>query len=428
MAIDQIVTAVTRLVDLYFLGRLGPVVLAASSLGAMATFVLISAAMGIAIAGLAMVSRRIGEGETEAASHALWQVLMLAGGFGVVFGALGVSVSQPLLSVLGATGAVLEQGTQYLHFSFALLFLLILNLATNRVLRGAGEARTALWTMATGSAVTAALCPVLIVGVGSFGGLGIVGSALAAGAGQGVGFSLAMVMLASGRLRLRIRLQDARPDRVIMAKLLYIGLPVTGQLLLRSTSRMVLAPLIAGFGPAALAAYGIMIRLMMFPLSIGFGLGNAAGTLVGQNLGAGKPHRAEVSAWIIATANVTIMALIAIAYFLWSEELIRTLVSDSPEVVNEGVTVLRVMAPAYLFSALGVVMGRSLDGAGDTVPAMWVNLLTLWLVQLPVAFCLSRWTDLGVTGIWLGIGLANVLNAVTMALWFRRGGWKNRTV
>lgn len=428
MALDQIVTALTRLVDVYFLGQLGPAVLAASSLGSMAAFVILSAAMGISIAGLATVARRVGEKDLLGASEALWQVFFLAGAFGIFFGGIGVIISRPLLVVLGAEDEVLRQGTIYLQYTFAFLVFLILNLATNRTLRGAGEARTAFWTMATGSIITAVLCPVLITGVGSMNGLGIIGSAVAVGIGQFVGWSLAMVMLLSGRLRVRLLFSQARPNRAIMVNLIKIAAPVTGQMLLRSTSRLLLAPLIAGFGAGALAAYGIIVRLMMFPLSIGFGLGNAAGTLVGQNLGAGEPKRASTSAWMIAVANVSIMALVVLAYVIWSRELVSQMVEGGPQVVEEGVTVLWMLAPAYVFSALGVVMGRSLDGAGDTVPAMWVNLLTLWLVQLPVAYALSQWTSLGVQGIWLGIGSANVLNALTLAAWFARGSWKKKKV
>lgn len=428
MAFDQVITSTTRLIEVYYLGRLGPEVLAASSLGAMVSFVLISAAMGIGIAGLALVARRVGEGDGEAAATALAQVLVLAGAVGVLVGGFGVALSRPLLTLLGATGGVLHHGTDYLRVSFTLLPLLILSLSTNRVLRGAGEARTALWTMAVGSGVTALLTALLVTGPGPAPALGIVGAALAVGVGQGVSWTIAMVALASGRLRLRLRLRHARPQPEIMIKLVRIGLPVTGQLLLRSTSRLLLAPLITAFGPAALAAYGIMVRLMMFPLSIGFGLGNAAGTLVGQNLGAGQSKRAATSAWAVAALNVGVMALFVAGFVTWARPLVGALVEAEPEVVDQGVTVLRIMAPAYLFSALGVVMGRSLDGAGDTLPAMWVNLLTLWCVQLPAAWLLATSTALDANGIWIGIGVANALNALILAGWFARGGWTSKVV
>lgn len=428
MATDQVISAATRLGDLYFLGRLGPEVLAASSLGSMAAFVVLTASMGVGIAGLAVVARRVGEGDLEGASHSIWQILILAGAIGLGLGVLGAALAGPLLTVLGATGEVHAQGARYLQVSFLLLVLLVLNLATNRALRGAGEARTALWTMATASVVTLALLPVLVLGAGSFDGFGIVGSALSSGIGQAVGWILAMVMLLSGRLRIRLRPKGIRPDPEILWNLVRIGAPVTGQLLLRSTSRLLLAPLIASFGAPALAAYGIVVRIMMFPLSIGFGLGNAAGTLVGQNLGAGQPRRAAISAWIIAGANITIMASIVAGYVIMARPLVTMLVEGGPLVVEEGIQVLYVLAPAYVFSALGVVMGRSLDGAGDTWPAMWVNLATLWLVQLPMAYLLTLHFDLGSTGIWLGIGCANALNALTLGFWFLRGGWQKKKV
>jgi putative MATE family efflux protein len=428
MATDQVFTSLTRLADVYFLGRLGHEALAASSLGGMVAFVVLSAVLGVAVAGLAVVARRVGADDVDGAAHALWQVLALATCLGLLFGGLGVASAHPLLRLLGAEGEVLRQGTEFLRVSFLFLALLSVNIATNRALRGAGEARTALWTMATGGVVTVLLFPLLISGVGSYQGMGIVGSAVASGIGQGVSWLLAMAMLASGRLRIRLQWTGARLDLPLLGQLLRLGLPVTGQLLLRSTARLLLAPLIAAFGAAALAAYGIMVRVMMLPLSVSFGLGNAAGTLVGQNLGAGKPRRAAVSAWLVATINVVIMTSVVLVVVLWAPEVVAFLVRDGHDVQREGVSVLRLMAPAYIFSALGVVMGRSLDGAGDTLPAMWINLVTLWLVQLPLAYLLAQGMGWGTTGIWLGIGGANVLNAIILAGWFLRGGWKKKEV
>ncbi len=428
MALDQVITAATRLGDIYFLGRLGPEVLAASSLGSMAAFVVLSASMGVGIAGLAVVARRIGEGDQDAAAHSLWQILILAGLLGLTLGGLGVLLARPLLLLLGATGAVLVEGTRYLQVSFALLFLLVLNLATNRALRGSGEPRTAMVTMGIASLVTVVFYPLLILGIGPFPQLGIVGSAVATGLGQGTGWVLAMTMLFSGRLRITLKLSLLTIDRGVIKQLIKIGLPVTGQLLLRSLSRLVLAPLIASFGASALAAYGIIVRLMMFPLSVGFGLGNAAGTLVGQNLGAGKPRRGAISAWIIAGVNVLIMTIVVSGYVIFARPLVSQLVESGPGVVDEGVTVLYLMAPAYIFSALGVVMGRALDGAGDTWPAMWVNLFTLWVVQIPAAYLMVYTLDLGSAGIWLGIACSNVLNGIILALWFLRGGWRKKEI
>jgi Na+-driven multidrug efflux pump len=149
---------------------------------------------------------------------------------------------------------------------------------------------------------------------------------------------------------------------------------------------------------------------------------------VGQNLGAGKPQRAAISAWIIAGLNVLVMASVVSIYMFLARPLVQAMVRGGPEVVEEGVPLIYLLAPAYIFSALGVVMGRSLDGAGDTLPAMWVNLITLWVVQIPVAYLLARGLDMGTSGIWLGIGCSSVLNGITLALWFLRGGWRLKKV
>jgi Na+-driven multidrug efflux pump len=224
-----------------------------------------------------------------------------------------------------------------------------------------------------------------------------------------------------------INVRDLRPDFRLMWQIVRIALPSTVQMTLRSSSRLTIVGLVGVYGTFSVAGFGVGNRLLLIALIPCFGLGNAAGTLVGQNLGAKQPERAERSAWWVSAYSAGYMAVVATALFLAAPSLIA-LFDPTPEVVAHGVDFARIVSLSMIFSAVGVVLARGFDGAGNTVPAMTINLKTLWGLEVPIAFVLSRWTQLGVTGVWWGRAVANVANGVVFALWFRRGKWKEREV
>ena len=255
--------------------------------------------------------------------------------------------------------------------------------------------------------------------------MGVAGSALSTVLAYGAGLALQFYILLKGRARVRIELDKLRIDLGLMWRIITIALPSTIQMTLRALSRVTLLGIIALYGTFAVAGYGIANRILLMVLVPGFGLGNASATLVGQNLGAHQPKRAEKSAWLISGYNMALMAAAAI-FFLPLADRIISIFNANPGVVEYGSSCLKIVAVSYIFSALGIVMGRSLDGAGNTVPAMFINLFTLWVLQIPLAYLLSRFW--GTTGIWVALGVANVGNALMMALWFKRGRWKLRVV
>jgi Na+-driven multidrug efflux pump len=234
-------------------------------------------------------------------------------------------------------------------------------------------------------------------------------------------------ILLSGRARIRLSLRRLRIDLPLMWQIFRIALPSTIQMTLRSFSRATLLGIVALYGTFAVAAYGVAARVFMTVFVPGFGLGNAAATLVGQNLGAKKPDRAARSVWLISGYNVALM-LICVAVIVPFASPIVAAFEDSPEVVALGAAALRIFAIGYVFSALGSVLARALDGAGNTMPAMVINLLTLWGIQIPLAWILSQLLGWGTNGLWAGISVANLANGVIFALWFQRGRWKHRQV
>jgi len=427
MMLETGITNVAQLLDTYWVGKLGSAALAAVTISIAIRWVLNSVANGLGIGGMAVVARRTGEKDEAAAAHATWQTILLGLFMSVALGSVGLALARPLLILLGASAEVLPLGLSFLRVSFVGMFTLILQFAINAMLRGAGEARLAMQVLFLATAVTVILEPVLIFGLGPLPGLGVAGSAWASVLGFGAGLLFQTVILLRGRARIRINLHDLKPDLPLMGRIIRISLPSTVQMTLRSSSRLAIVGLVGMYGTFAMAAYGVANRMLLIALIPCFGLGNAAGTLVGQNLGAQQPDRAAKSAWWVSAYSGGYIAVCAFLLTIFAPQLVR-IFDPTPQVVELGAECIRVVAWSMILSAIGVVLARGFDGAGNTVPAMAINLLTLWGLEVPFAFGLSRWLALGITGVWWGRAIANLGNGILFAIWFRRGRWKERDV
>lgn len=427
MILETGILNVSQILDTLWVGKLGSAALAAVTISITVRWVLNSLSNGLGVGGMAVVARRTGERDHAAADHAAWQTILLGVIISALLGILGVLLARPLLVLLGADSEVLPLGMAYLRITMGGLFTLVLIFVINSMLRGAGEARLAMIVLFVATGVTVVSEYVLVFGWGPFPALGVSGSAWGNVLGFGSGVTLQAVILLSGRARIGINLHDLRPDFPLMGRIIRIALPSTVQMTLRSSSRLVIVGLIGLYGTFATAGYGVANRLLLIALIPGFGLSNAAGTLVGQNLGARKPERAERTAWWVSLYGAGYMAACVVLLFIFARPLIA-LFDPTPQVVEIGTECLRVVVPSLLPAIVGVVLGRGFDGAGDTVPAMAVNLFTLWGLEAPLAFILARWLGLGVTGIWWGRTIANTANGLLFAGWFRLGRWKRRVV
>ena len=427
MMLETGILNVAQVLDTYWVGQLGSAALAAVTISITIRWVLNSLANGLGIGGMAVVARRIGAKDQAAAEHAAWQTILLGLFASMLLSVAGLAAARPLLVLLGADADVLPLGLTYLRIAFGGIFTLILVFAINAMLRGAGEARLAMQVLILSTITTVLLEPVLVFGWGPLPALGVAGSAAANVLGFGAGLALQLTILLRGRARIRINLRNLRPDLPLMMRIVRIALPSTVQMTLRSSSRLIIVGLVGLYGTFATAGYGVANRMLLIALIPCFGLGNAAGTLVGQNLGALRPKRAERSAWWVTAYSAIYMAVAGILLTLFAPSLIA-LFDPTPEVVAFGGECVRIVAWSMIASAAGVVLARGFDGAGNTVPAMAINLLTLWGMELPLAFGLSRWLGLGATGVWWGRALANLANGLLFALWFRRGKWKERDV
>lgn len=427
MMLETGILNVVQILDTYWIGQLGSAALAAVTISITIRWVLNSLANGLGIGGLAIVARRIGERDRAAADHAATQTLLLGIMISLVLSFSGLAVARPLLILLGADAEVLPLGLTYLRVAMAGIFTVILVFALNAILRGAGEARKAMMVLFLSTAMIVLIEPVLIFGFGPVPALGVVGSAWANVLGFGAGVILQLVILFSGRARVGMSLKSLRPDFPLMGRIINIALPSTIQMTLRSSSRLVILGLIGAYGTFATAGYGVANRLLLVALIPIFGLGNSAATLVGQNLGAGKPDRAGRSAWWVSAYSAVYMIIAATILFTLAGPLI-SLFDSNPQVVSFGSECLRIVSFSLIASAVGVCLARSFDGAGNTVPAMAINLLTLWGMEIPFAYGLSRWLALGTIGVWWGRTIANLANGLFFFIWFRRGRWKLREI
>ena len=427
MILEASVLNVSQLLDIYWIGKLGSAALAALMISSSIRWVINSMANGLGSGGLAIVARRIGEGDEDAAAHTTWQTIILGVIFSVLLAVLGYAIARPMLLLMGADAEVLPIGLNYLHITLAGLFTVVLIFAINSILRGAGEARLAMVVLFTATAVTVVSEGVLVFGIGPFPALGVAGSAWGIVLGYGSGVVLQMFILFSGKARIQISLKGLRLDFPLMVHILRISFPSMVQMFLRSSSRMIVLGLVGLYGTAATAGYGVANRLMLIAIIPGFGLSNAAGTLVGQNLGAKKPDRAEMTTWWVVLYGISYMLVVGALMFIFVRPIISWF-DPTPGVVAVGAACLKIVIPTQIIYVVGIVLGRGFIGAGDTVPAMTINLLTLWGVEVPLSYALSQWLGLDLTGVWLALMTANLTNGLLFAYWFRKGHWKHRRV
>jgi len=427
MILEMSVLNVPRLLDAWWVGKLGSAALAAVTISAAVRWVINGMANGLGVGGMAVIARRVGARDRAAAQRAVWQTILLGVAISALLSGLGLLLARPMLALLGAGPRVLALGISYLRITLGGLVVLVLQCAINSMLRGAGEARLAMSVLFVHSAVAVASEWALIFGRGPFPALGVVGAAWGNVLGLSAGLALQAVILLRGKARIGICLCDRKPDLGLMGQIVRIGLPSMVQMTLRSASRLIVMGLVGVHGTHAVAGYGVADRLLLVATVPGFGLGNAAGTLVGQNLGARKPDRAERNTWWVSAYAAGYMTIVAALLFIFARPLIGVF-DPTPQVVEIGAEGLRIVAPALIPAIVGRVLARGFDGAGDTTPAMTINLLTLWGMELPLTYGLSRRLDLGVAGLWWGRALAHLANGMLFAVWFRLGRWKRREV
>lgn len=415
------------LIDLFWVGRLGPSAIASVAMSGTVIMLLFPTLMGLATGTTALVARAIGAGRYDEAGAVVKQSLLLGFALGAVSAALGWIFSSSLLRLLGAAPDVRASGEVYLRIFLAGSFTAFLLFLTTAALQGAGDAHTPMLLMGLSNLLNLVLDPLLIFGIGPWPALGVAGAALATVVAQAGAAAVGARVLFRGETHFSLRGRRWRFDPDLAWRLLRIGLPGSGQMLSRSLMSLVLMGIVASCGTAAVAAYGTGLRFHMILLMPAFALGGAAATLVGQNLGAGQIDRARRAAWTATGFDVALMILAALVLMPAAPALIGVFNRD-PGVVSIGSRYLRIVSPFYAFAGLGIVLSRGLQGAGDTLGPMVITLLSLWGLQVPLAFGLSRLLDPPTDGIWWAMASAFVLQGALVTAWFQAGRWKSLRV
>lgn len=427
MLVSALLQNAQTLIDLYWVGRLGPQTIAAVAMGGTVMMMIFPLFMGLATGTVALVSRAIGAEQPAEAGQVAGQSLFLALVLGGASGAVGLHLAPAALSWLGAEPAIVNEGAAYLRILLLGSATTYLLFTANSALQGAGNAWTPMVAMLTANGINIVLDPVLIFGLGPFPRMGIEGAALATIVAQALAACISLQRLHHVTARPRVLAEHWRPDWTLCRRILRIGIPGTGQMLSRSLMNAVMMNLVAGFGTVAVAAYGTGLRFHMILLMPAFALGAAAATLVGQNLGAGQPERAHRAAWLATGIDMGLMLLSSLAVLIWAPNLMGFFTND-PAVIATGARYLRLVSPVYIFSSPGIILGRALNGAGDTLVPMFITIFCLWGLQVPAAIAMTRWAPDRIDGIWFAIMAAMVAHGLAVIGWFETGRWKTRKV
>ncbi len=419
--------AIFAVVDIAFVSRLGTNAIAAVGLTETLITILYAMAIGLGMGVTAMVSRRIGEKDPEAAAVVTGQAIWIGAALAIVIGYTGVTYAADLLRLIGADEAVIAEGKGFtamlLGGSASILFLFLLNAA----FRGAGDAPIALRSLMLANAINIVLDPCLIFGLGPFPELGVTGAAVATTIGRGIGVAYLVYALFGRSGRLKLSLSQCVIVPRIIARLLKISIGGIGQFLIATASWIVIMRIVALYGTAPIAAYTIALRLIEFAFLPAWGLGNASATLVGQNLGAGQPDRAEKSVWCASRYNAIFMGILGLASVVLAP-LIVGLFSSEPEVIRYGTSCIRILGIGYPMYAVGMIIIQAMNGAGDTVTPSVLNFICFWVLQIPLAYWLAEPMAFGPNGVFISLISAESALTILGVLVFRRGKWKTQQV
>jgi len=427
MILEMVMESLFAVVDIFFVAQIGEEAVNAVGLTEVVLTIIYAIAIGISMAATALVARRIGEDKPEEASIAAGQVILFGVSVSIILGLLGFYYAETILQLMGADESVIKDGVAYTRIMFGGNIVIFLLFLFNAIFRGAGDAAIAMRALWIANGLNIILDPLFIFGIGPFPELGVQGAAVATTIGRGTGVLFQLWILFNGRSIIRITSQYIRPRWELIKQIFDLSIGGAGQFLIGSASWIFMMRVISEFGVSVVAGYTIAIRVIIFTILPSWGMANAAATLVGQNLGAGKPERAEASVWKAASFNVLFLLIVSIFFFIAAPSIIG-IFDHNPEVIEAGTLALRILCITYIFFAYGMVLSQAFNGAGDTRTPTIINFVCLWLIQIPLAYWMALQIPLGPSGVYWAIGISETVLAVICIYWFRKGKWKEMVV
>ena len=427
MVLEMVLESLFAVVDILWVGRLGANAVATVGLTESLLALVFSIGIGLAMSTTAMVARRIGEKDPKDAAIAGAQAIFLGLLVSMAIGIPSFLYAPQLLRLMGAPPEVIATGTGYARIALGGCGAIVMLFLNNAIFRGAGDAAIAMRLLWVSNILNLILDPCLIFGLGPFPRLGVTGAALATFTGRSLGVLYQFYRLMKGTERVRIPPSLLRFNPRVMWRLIRVSLTGILQFAIANTSWIAMVRIVSIFGAAALAGYTIAIRIVIFVILPSWGLSNAAATLVGQNLGAGHPERAEQAVWRTGLYNMLFLGLIGVVFILFATPLVRLFTHD-PAVVPLAASALCILSYGNIAYAYGMVMLQAFNGAGDTVTPTIVNFFGFWVLEIPLAWWLSLPQGLHSTGVFLSIVIAQAAVAATGILLFRRGKWKRQLI
>lgn len=423
MILELVMESAFAVVDIYFVGKLGPSAVATVGLTETYLFLLYSVAMGLATAVTAIIARRTGEKSKEDAGKSAVQSVFLGILVSLPFAIAGIFFARDLLTIMGGDEWTINHGYRYAQWMLGGNVVIVLLFVMNAVFRGAGDAAIAMWILWLANGLNIILDPLLIFGWGPFPAMGIEGAAIATTIGRGVGVLTQLYILFRGGKHIRARFAQIVWDAKAIWNIVRTSLGGIGQMIVAMTSWIFLVRILADIGSEAVAGSTIAIRIMMFTMMPAWGFSNAAATMVGQNLGAGSPDRAESSVWKIGLYNMFYLLFIAVIFFFYNTELM-SLFSSDPTVISIGAEWLSILSYSLFVYGWWMVSVQAFNGAGDTKTPTKINLVFFWVIQIPLSYYLALKLGWAHSGVFWGVFISET-SVGLFTLWlFSRGGWK----
>ncbi len=427
MVLEMAMESIFAIVDIFFVSKLGAETVAVVGITESLMTVIYSLGIGLGTAATAVISRRIGEKDPREASRAAGQAVVTGAIISILLAIPSMVFYRQLLGLMGVSPESIREYGSYTMIILGSNLVIMLLFINNAIFRSSGDAAISMRVLWVANIINIILDPLLIFGWGPIPALGIKGAAIATTIGRGIGVIMQFYLLFRGKHRVSLMPGSLIPDWKIIRQLLQLASGATGQYLIATSSWIILVRVISLFGSQAVAGYTIAIRVMMFMMLPSWGISNATATLVGQNLGAERPDRAERSVWITGYINMIFLGIIGLVMAIIPGSFIRLFIQD-PEVVAYGAECLRILSYGFIAYGLGMVLVNTLNGAGDTVTPTWINFFCYWFLEIPLAYLLATKTSFEQNGVFISILVAEVAMTVSALFFVRRGRWKLRKV
>ena len=427
MVLELVMESVFAVADIFFVSKLGSDAVATVGTTESMLTIVYAVGIGLSMSATAIVARRTGQKDPEGASNAAVQAIWVSILAAIPISVLGIFFSKDLLSLMGMSDAIVNEGYLYTAIMLSGNIVIMLIFIINAIFRGVGDAAIAMRVLWIANIINLILDPCLIFGWGPFPELGIMGAAVATNIGRGIGVLIQLYYLGKKSGRIQILSRHIKVQWDVVKNLIRVSLGGIGQFLIATSSWIVLVRIMNEFGSEAVAGYTIAIRIVIFSILPSWGMSNAAATLVGQNLGAGKPDRAEKSVWYSSFVNMIFLVMIAIVFILYSEFLVG-LFTQEPNVIAIGSECLRYLSYGYVFYSFGMITIQAFNGAGDTMTPTIINFFCFWLFEIPIAFLAAFNFGMDERGVFLAVLLAESLLGIVGIIMFKRGKWKTKVV